>query len=353
MVQPPDPPRPTLNDVAAAAGVSRSTASRALTGRGYTGADVRARVHAAAERLGYVPDANARSLKQRSSRVVGLVVSDLRNPFYAELAAGAARALSERGYGMVLVDDGGDPERELDAARTLLAIRAAGVLITPVSPDASQFLLDRGMRVVEVDRKFNPACDAVLVDNVDGARIATEHLLGLGHRRITLVVDETEWSTGSGRLEGYTTALTAGGLRLTDSGILRCGFGPGDAEQAVGALLDDHGDRPTALFAVNNIVAEGVWRALGSRGLVPPDGLSVVGFDDLPWMSMTDPGITTVAQPVFDIGVRAVELLLRQRRGRARTRRLPTQLVIRGSTGPAPARQTARRSSGSSTTQRR
>lgn len=335
MAHSPEPARPTLTDVAAAAGVSRSTASRALTGRGYTGVEVRARVRAAAEALGYVPDANARSLKQRSSKVVGLVVSDLRNPFYAELAAGASRALSERGYGMVLVDDGAHADHELDAARTLLAIRAAGVLITPVSPDSTRFLRERGMRVVEVDRKFTPGCDAVLVDNVDGARRATDHLLALGHRRVALVIDETEWSTGSGRLEGYTQALAEAGIEPAADRILRCGFGAEDAEQVVGEALDRPGEVPTALFAVNNLVAEGVWRALGKRGLVPPRGISVVAFDDLPWMSMTDPGVTTVAQPVFEIGVRAVELLLRQRRGRARTIRLPTRLVVRGSTGRA------------------
>lgn len=327
-------PGPTLSDVAKAAGVSRSTASRALTGRGYAAPEVRDRVMGAAERLGYVPDANARSLKERSSRVVGLVVSDLRNHFYAELAAGASQALRERGYGMILFDDGGSSQQEFDAALTFLAIRAAGVLTTPVSGDATTFLAERGMPVVEVDRQFTNNCDAVVVDNVGGARAATDHLLHLGHRRIALVTDETEWTTGIGRLDGYTHALRAAGLGTDSRQVVRCGFGADDAERVVGALLDNPKTAPTALFAVNNMVAEGAWRALQNRGITPPYGISVVGFDDLPWMSMTTPGLTTVAQPVFDLGIRAVDLLLSERREGPRAVRLPTRLVVRGSTGP-------------------
>src|SRR5262245_56863168 len=176
--------RAKLADVAARAGVSRSTASRALTGNGYAASDVRDRVLQAAEDLGYIPDANARSLKARSTPTVGLLVSDLRNPFYAELAAGAGNVLRKQGYTIVLVDDAGNDAEELAAARTFVAMRVAGVLLTPVSAEATRFVLTQGVPVIELDRQFcRGECDAVLIDNVAASRALADHLIGLGHRR--------------------------------------------------------------------------------------------------------------------------------------------------------------------------
>lgn len=326
--------RAKLADVAARAGVSRSTASRALTGNGYAAPDVRDRVRQVAEELGYIPDANARSLKAQSMPTVGLLVSDLRNPFYAELAAGAGSVLRKQGYTIVLVDDAGSDVEELAAARTFLAMRVAGVLLTPVSAEATRFVLGQGVPVIEVDRQFcRGECDAVLVDNVAAARALAEHLIGLGHRRITLVIDETVWTTGAGRLKGYRQALESAGVPIREDSVLHCGFDPTAIAEAVERVLSGR-PRPTALFAANNLIAEVAWRQINALGLRIPEDVSFVAFDDAPWMSMVEPGVTTVAQPAFELGERAAQLLLSRvaSPGRPRATKVGTTLVERGST---------------------
>jgi LacI family transcriptional regulator len=337
------PARITLADVATHAGVSRSTASRALTGRGYAAPDVRARVLSAAEELGYVPDANARSLKARHTPTVGLLVSDLRNRFYAEVASGVGSVLRAEGYTIVLVDDAGSELEEMAAARTFLAMRVAGVLLTPVSAAATQFILRQGVPVIEIDRQYcRGQCDAVLVDNVTAARDLTRHLIKLGHRRITLVADEVEWTTGAGRAKGYLQALSEAGRPVGDDAVVCCGFDPERIEKETAELLSRR-RRPTAVFASNNLVAEIVWRQATMLGLRIPEDLSFVAFDDSPWMSMVAPGITTVGQPSGEVGARAARLLLNRmgKPGRPRTTRLDCPLIERGST----ARVGRRRSS--------
>jgi LacI family transcriptional regulator len=332
--------RATIGDVARAAGVSPSTASRALTGRGYAAAEVKTRVLAAATQLGYVPDDIARSLRRRASRLVGVVISDLRNRFYADLAAGIEEVLCAAGYQTVLVNDDGDTDRELAGVRTLLAMRVPGTIVTPLSATAGAVLADQGVPVVEVDRQMaGSRCDAVLVDSRHGAHEATTHLLELGHRRIAFVADELEWTTGAGRLDGYRRALRDAQVRYDAALVARVGFGhdnaPGGAAAATGQLLDRHPD-VTAIFAANNLMAEGVWQELQRRELRVPEDISLVAFDDEPWMTMVTPAVSTVTQPVVRIGADAAELLLARMAGELtgepRTVWLQPTFVRRGST---------------------
>ncbi|HEX6360489.1 LacI family DNA-binding transcriptional regulator [Actinophytocola sp.] len=304
------PRRVTIGDVARAAGVSPSTASRALTGRGYAAASVKVRVAAAADRLGYVPDAIARSLKRRTSRLVGVMISDLRNQFYADLAAGIEEVLGRAGYQMVLVNDDGDADRELARARTLLAMRVPGAIVTPLSAEVGALLTAQGVRVVEVDRQMAESrCDAVLVDSEHGARVATEHLLSQGHRRIAFLIDELEWTTGRGRLDGYRAALRAGKVRFDRKLVARVGFSSAGAAGALSSLLDERPD-VTAVFAADNFMASGVWQELRRRKLRVPKDISLVAFGDLPWMTMVRPAVSAVSQPVVALGARAAEVLL-------------------------------------------
>jgi DNA-binding LacI/PurR family transcriptional regulator len=195
-------------------------------------------------------------------------------------------------------------------------------------------VLAQGVPVIEVDRQFcRGECDAVLVDNVAASRSLAEHLIGLGHRRITLVIDETVWTTGAGRLKGYRQALEAAGLPMREESVLHCGFDPGEITTSVERLLSGR-NRPTAVFAANNLIAEAAWRQINALGLRIPDDISFVGFDDAPWMSMVQPGVTTVAQPAFELGARAAQLLLSRVAGpgRPRATKVGTNLVERGST---------------------
>ena len=329
----------TLADIARAAGTSASTASRALSGRGYVSEEARLRLHDAAERLGYVPNASARTLKQQTSRVVGVAVSDLGNQFYANLAAGIEQMLREADFQMVLVSDNSDETQELACARTFLAMRAAGVIITPADRAATALLSRSGVDVVEVDRRLaDVPCDAVVLDNERGGQDATRHLLELGHRRIALLVADTDWTTDAGRLAGYVLAHDEANVRLDERLILPIAFHAPDAEELIAALVEQR--RPTAIFAANNTLAHHAWQVLRRLGLRLPDDISLVGFDDVPWMAMVDPGITVVAQPTLEMGRKAAELLLRRSADPAAPRTVETlqpTLIVRGSTASPPA----------------
>ena len=330
-------PQPvTLADVAREAGTSPSTASRALSGRGYVAPDVRKRLLAVADRLGYVPNLSARTLKQRQSRVVGVVVSDLSNPFYAALAAGAEQTLREAHYQMLLLGDNSETAHELAGARTFLAMRAPGVIMTPASRAAGDLLLARGIPVVEVDRRLATSCDAVVIDNERGAHDAVTHLLELGHKRIALLMAPTTWTSDAGRLRGYRAAMASAGLPADRSLVGKIDAQAADAAARISALLDSA--RPTAVFAANNQLAEQAWREIRRRRLQIPRDISLVAFDDVPWMGMVQPAITAVDQPVFEMGRRAALLLLRRLDDPTCGRTievLEPRLVVRGSTGSA------------------
>lgn len=334
---PPEDRRATIKEVAESAGVSRSTASRALAGNGYVAERVRIRVRESARELGYVVDATARSLKQRSSRTVGVLVSDLRNAFYADLASGAGKECRARGFTMMLIDDSGLPEDELEAAEAFVALRVVGVIGTPVSGSLTAFLRRQRTPVVEVDRQFAEGeCDAVVVDNRAAAEVTTTHLLELGHRRIALFIDETEWTTGRDRHAGYSEALKKAGIPFHPALVVPTGWDVNAATNAATELLSSP-EGPTAIFAANNVLAEGAWRAAAALGLSVPQDLSFVSFDDAPWMSMVTPGVTAIAQDAEALGATAVAALLdRIAEPDAPPRRvvMPASLIHRGSTAP-------------------
>ena len=328
--------RVTIADVAREAGVSTSTASRAISGNGYVAERVRARVVEVARGLGYVPDAMAKGLRHRRSRSVGVLISDLANAFYAEVATGIEQVLREREYHMLVANSDGIPDEELAAARTFVAMRVPGVLVTPVSATVTTFLMDHRVTVVEVDRSMSThPSDAVLLENEHGAYDATTHLLALGHRRIGLIVGELSWTTGAERMAGYQRALAAAALPADERVVAYASFHPREATRVAGELLDLNPDI-TAVVATNNVLAEGAIHALRERRLSIPQDISLVAFDDLPWMSLVDPPITTVAQPTLDIGRTAARLLIERLDGKhpmPRTvKRIPARLVVRGST---------------------
>ncbi|GDY31641.1 LacI family transcriptional regulator [Gandjariella thermophila] len=314
--------------------------SRVLSGNGYAAAAVRERVLAAVRRIGYVPDANARTLRNRSSRSIGVLISDLRDPFYADLAAGVEQELRTAGYHMVLVNDNGQAHEEMRAVTEFLAMRVPGVILTPVSARAVKTLHQQGIRVVQADRRVSRRYgDAVLGANEAGAEMVTRHLLDLGHRRIGLVIDETRWTSGAGRLAGYHAAHQAAGVPADERLIARnAGFDPEAAGKATGRLLDEHPDL-TAVFAANNVLAQGALQEIQRRGVAVPRQLSLAAYDDVPWMSMVRPSITTVSQHSVELGRRSARVLLdRLAEGdpdRGTTvLNLEPELVVRSSTAP-------------------
>lgn len=331
--------RATIKEVAETAGVSRSTASRALTGHGYVAPQVRDRVRDVARSLGYVADATARHLRQQASRSIGVLVSDLGNPFYAGLAAGISAQARKRRYTMMLADDNGSPDTEIEAAEQFVALRVAGVVVTPVSAEISTYLARHHIPVVEVDRRFSAgACDAVLVDNQSAAQQATRELLDLGHRRIALVIDEMHWTTGRDRLAGYQAAFAAAGVPFDASMVVPAGWDVDAARVAVHKLLSQPRP-PTAVFAANNVLAEAVWRAAAELDFTIPGRLSLVAFDDVAWMSLVTPGVSAIAQDPVALGEAAISQLVERIQAPlapVRTVLLSASLVSRGSTAPPP-----------------
>jgi LacI family transcriptional regulator len=333
--------RPTVGDVARHADVSQSTASRVLSGRGYASEDVRQRVRGVADALGYVPNDIARSLKARQSGVVGMVIDDLSQSFFADVAAGIEGVLRAHGYRMLLAGTDGIFSEEAAALDRFAALQVEGIILAPATAASVSHVRDaigRGIPIVEVDRQATDgACDAVLLENERGGWLATRHLIERGHRRIAIL--GAPLTTGEGRTAGYRNALKEAGIPVDDR-LIACVPGhPADPESAAAELIGANPEA-TAVFAVNNILAGGVLMALRRRRWTIPDRCSVVGFDDVPWMSFIEPALTTVAQPTREIGEQAALLLLDRIDGRLVgppvTRRLEPRLVVRASTGPPP-----------------
>lgn len=316
--------RPTINDVAALAGVSKSTAARALADNGNVSRDVRRRVHAAAAELKYVVDVNARNLRAGSRREVGVLITNLRDSFYAELATGIQSTLAASGYNMMLANDFGDQDQELRAAETFAALRLPGVILTPVSNAAVQILVNSDIAVVQADRVVDDVVtDAVLSANEKGAHEATKHLLAHGHRHVLLLIDEVVWTTGAGRLEGFRSALHAASIPADDDLISFSSTDAAAARQQVASKLDAHPEI-SAILAANSVLAEAAFTEIQARGL--SQQISLVAYDDAPWMSMIRPTMTTVSQHADEIGRCAAELLIK--RMEATTERPPITMHV-------------------------
>ncbi|MGO4128173.1 LacI family DNA-binding transcriptional regulator [Inquilinus sp. YAF38] len=329
----------TLRDVANRAGVSIGSVSAVINRTAPVSATLRLRVMAAIDELGYAPDGVARSLKTGRTRTIGLVIPDITNPLFAALAAATERACDAAGYALVLCATADDPEKELRALRLMRTQRADGLILVlsgvePGNVDAIRRLVT--MPAVLVDRTLRGLADfdSVTVDNRAAARLAVEHMIGCGHRRIGIVTGRPGISISTERFEGYREALAAAGIPLDDD-LAACGdFHIETALQATAALLQRR-PRPTAIFSTSNLTTIGVMRAIAEQGLSCPQDVSVAGIDDFEWSTAFSPRLTAVVQPVQAIGERAVECLLARLAGPPPTEPVrdvfAPQLVIRES----------------------
>jgi len=327
-----------IADVARAAGVSKSTASRALTGAGYVSETTRSRVRDAADALGYVPTTSAVSLVTGRTRMIGVVMPSLDRWFFAQVLEGVQDALLEHQYDLVLY--GAPPE---SAARRemfehfLARKRFDGLIAVGIEPSARELerLLAFGKPVVSVGG-YDAGTDAVSIDDESAARIATEHLLGLGHRDITFLggdPDGRRTSFGDGRRrDGYFAAMRDAGLEASARHVQSAVTLPGGYAAAV-ELLGDRRSRPTAIVGVCDEVAVGAIIAARRLGIRVPERLSVVGIDDHAYADMFS--LTTLQQRPHQQGRAAVQLLMRQLDDPGeRTHRIhePSPLVVRNST---------------------
>jgi LacI family transcriptional regulator len=330
----------TVADVAGRAGVSVSTAARVLSGHGYASDDTRRIVLEAAKELGYVPNQVARSLRTRQTRTIGLLIGDVENSFYSVIAKNVESAAKDAGYHVLLCNSDDDASIEREYVQLLDGMRVDALIITPTADNARQLtrLLQSGTVIVQVDRRVEGlAADAILVDNEAGAASAVTHLIESGHTRIGILTGELDVLTAHGRLLGYRRALEEHRLPVHDELVSSGSFHRDHAiDNAIAVIRAD--PRPTAIFAANNILAEALMIALDREGLRVPHDVSVVAFDDVPWMSMVEPPVTAVRQPVADMARSAAELALRRLRDGREERPssvvFGTELIARGSVGP-------------------
>lgn len=327
----------TVSDVAREAGVSVSTAARVLSGSGYAAEDTRRLVLEAARDLGYVPNQIARSLRTRQTRMVGLLIGDVENSFYSVIAKNVESVAKDAGYHVVLCNGDDDPKVEREYLKLLEGMHVDALIVTPTSRNGRHLarLMQAGIVIVQVDRRIEGLeADVILVDNEAGAASAVTHLIEAGHSRIGILAGELDVTTASQRLAGYQRALKEHGMPIRESLVKPGSF---HREHAIEDATDLIRARPTptAIFAANNILAEATLIALEQQGLRIPRDVSVVAFDDVQWMSMVDPPVTTVRQPVADMARSAAELALRRLRegrdGRPTTVVFRTELVERGS----------------------
>ena len=337
----------TIADVAARASVSTATVSRVLAGLGGARPETRARIVAAAQELGYRPSGVARSLKLRTTRTLGLVITDIGNPFFPELVRAVEDAARERGFAVLLCNAAEDAEREAAYLELLAGRRVDGVVIASsgVGERHSAWLTTAPIPVVLVNcASATASLPTILSDNRRGGALAVEHLLALGHRRIGHVTAPARNEAAADRLQGARDAMRSAGLDARTLVVVEGdGHVAGGAAAATQLLARD--PSITGVFAYNDLTAIGAIRGIRAFGLDVPHDVSVVGFDDVDLAAYADPPLTTVAQRTAEMGRWAVATLLDRldggSRAAAQTLTLDVRLEVRGSTAVARDRRAA------------
>lgn len=333
-----EPRRPTISDVAARAGVSIGTVSHVLTGRRFVAPERRELVNRAVADLGYHPNRIARSLTLEETNTIAMVVPDVANPFFGELMRGVEEVARSAGFCVLFGNSDNEPVEERRYLTEFSERRVDGILLAVAAGngDTGASGPDLTMPVVALDRvPPDWPFDAVLVDNRHGIEQAVAHLVALGHTQIGLIGGDPAQSTGRERLLGFEEAMLRRGLEPAWKSVGSFSLASGRAQAA--ELLDrPRSEWPTALIAANDLIALGVLAAAREAGVGVPDELSVCGFDDIAYAAIAVPALTSIRQPVREIGAQAARLLfdrIERRAGPAQTRVVRTELVVRQSTG--------------------
>ncbi|GAA1523115.1 LacI family transcriptional regulator [Agromyces terreus] len=357
---------PTISEVAAEAGVGRATAARTLGGYGYVSPELRSRVLAAAERLGYRANALARSMSTGVSHTLGVIVADIGNPFFAGVVRGISDASRARGFDTIVLSTHESLDEEIAAMHVLIDKQVDGIVVASAAlgPKTSAHIAEawsRGIPVVLVDRAVpGLELDAVVIDNREAAREAVTALIAAGHRRVGFVwgppiagrpdrrrdlVDAAArnlWTDGE-RLRGYLDALDDAGLPFDADLVM---VGEKTEERAIAEVERMLGldDRVTALFCTETDAVTGALRAIRATGFRVPADVSLIGFDDSSWAAVMEPPLTMIEQPMLALGTRAAEVLLALIDGAPRSQpdgafrhTLDTRLVERSSVAPPSA----------------
>ena len=329
----------TIREVAESAGVSYATVSHVINNTRFVLPETRERVLKAMTALNYRPNALARSLRQGKTNTIGLVLPDSANPFFAEISRSIEDEAFNTGYSVFLCNTELDVQRELFYVDVLSKKQVDGIIFVAAGDqaDSLDFLISQNMPVVIIDRNLpNVQVDAVLPDHQLGGYLATRHLLELGHTRIACIAGPSSITPSAERITGYRDALEQANIPFDEKLVLRGDYHAQSGLEITNAFLK-MAPRPTAIFALNDLMALGALRAATEAGCLVPQDLAVVGYDDLEISQYTNPPLTTIAQPKTEIGRQAVNLLVDRIIQKDRTTSrvvLPPELIVRQSTQP-------------------
>lgn len=316
-----------IEDVARQAGVSTATVSRVLSGKPYVSEELRGRVLETIRELNYRPSRVARSLRAQRSSIIGLIISDIQNPFFTSVVRAVEDVAQQRQYSVFLCNSDEDVDKELTYIELMLAEHVAGMIVSPTasSNEIYQRLVEMRMPVVAIDRRVDDvAMDMVVGDNVQAARIIVSHLLENGYRRIGAVLGTPDASTGAERYQGYVEALAAHGLPVLPE-LVRSGSPRSAPGYDLTMQLLTQPEPPDAIFTGNNLLTVGALRAIHELQIRIPDDIGLAAFDEMDWMFLVKPALTVVMQPTYKMGRQAAELLLERI---ANPDRPPQQVVL-------------------------
>lgn len=328
---------PSIRDVAERAEVSMATVSNVLAGRRSVAPDLVERVHSAVESLGYVADIAARRMRSNQSTIAGVLVPDLANPFFALFVAALEKAALRNGFDLIVTSSSEDPALERTRLRALVGWRPVGIIAIPcdVDFDARQHAIASMVPLVVVDRvPKDPPADVVAVDNSKAAFDGAMMLFRKGHRALLAVASDLRTTNISERYAGIQAAAAAFGDGA-EASVLEVGSRP-DAMRPIVSTWLNRTTTTTAMFSLTNLATLGCFSALMERGVLVPQQMALLGFDDYEWMNLTTPAISAVRQPVSEMAEHAWAALmarLRQPSSPPQVTRLSCQLISRNSTG--------------------
>jgi len=330
--------RASIKDIARLANVSHSTVSRALSGSTLISPETTDRIRRIAEDSGYRPSAAARSLVTSRSATIGVVVTTIADPFAAEVVLGIEDAANDHDYSVILANSNADPDREVRVVRSFEERRVDGIIVTSSRVGAvyAEKLSQTQVPIVLLNNQHpSEFIHSVMIDNLPASLQAARHLIELGHRRIAYIGDRFGCQSDTERFSGYRAALDHADLPFLPQFVVHGNGKPEEGASAMGTLLRLP-EPPTAVFCYNDMTALGAMRFISARGLRVPSDISVVGFDDLFLAQYSAPPLTTVRQPMRDMGRLAMETLMQLLAGAGSQRniKVPGELIVRQSTAP-------------------
>lgn len=330
--------RATLKEVAHQAGVSTATVSNVLNGKKYVSNEVKEQVHSAMKALNYQPNIIAKSLRIKESRIIGLLISDIANPFFSSVVRGIENELATNDYNVLLCNTDSSVEREREYLEGLIGKRIDGLIVSSAGNTGDYFrTLERtGVPIVFLNRcpEFMN-CDVIMTNNTRGAYRAIEHFIRHGYGKIAIITGPNSISTGKDRLTGYRRALEDYGITEQDSLIKEGLFDVQSGYDKMKELMEQD-CKPDAVFISNNLMTLGAYKYIREKGIRVPEQLAVIVFDDPEWAELVDPPITSVRQQTYELGVQAAKLMMASIKD-AKTKRdilyMDPSLIIRESCG--------------------